>query len=82
MWSSGMVIPCPASQSRLRLALAGLAMIQKRVSGLADVRFKDKFAEVFEAGEALDGDVLETVPDENHEAESVMARSALRSDSR
>ena len=37
------------------------------VAGLADVGLEEEFAEVFEAGEALDGRRLQTVPDEDHE---------------
>ena len=36
------------------------------VAGLADVGFEEEFAQVLEAGEALDGLRLQTVPDENH----------------
>ena len=39
MLSSGIVIPCPPGQSRLRPALTGLAMIKECVAGLADIWF-------------------------------------------
>jgi hypothetical protein len=37
------------------------------VAGLANVGFEEQFAEVFEAGEPLDGCGLQSIPDENHE---------------
>ena len=36
------------------------------VAGLADVGFEEEFAQVLEAGEALDGLRLQAVPDEDH----------------
>ena len=39
----------------------------ERVAGLANVWLEEKIAEVLEAGEALDGDRLQTIPDEDHE---------------
>ncbi len=65
VFGDGDSLPCEPVQ--ITFGTDGAGHDPERVAGLANVWFKEKFAEVFEAGEALDGDRLQTIPDENHE---------------
>jgi hypothetical protein len=51
----------------IELCTGGTGHDPERVAWLADIGLVEKFAEIFEAGEATDTCALEAVPDENHE---------------
>jgi hypothetical protein len=58
-------LPCEPVEIALRTDWAGHD--PERVAGLANVWLEEKIAEILEAGEALDGYRLQTIPDEDHE---------------
>jgi hypothetical protein len=65
VFGDGDSLPCEPIQ--IAFGADGAGHDPEGVARLADIGFKEKFTQVFEAGEALDRDRLQTVPDENHE---------------
>jgi len=64
VFGDGDSLPCKPCE--IAFCADGASHDPEGVAGVADIGFEEEFAQVLEAGEALDGRRLQTVPDEDH----------------